>query len=69
MSAKCMKRKFSDDSFGSPVHEHGPDRIVNTSTVLYLTTIGAFSVDAVGAIENTSQVFQPDERFWAANSQ
>jgi hypothetical protein len=29
----------------------------------YLTTIGVFSVDAMGAMENTSQVFQPDERF------
>jgi hypothetical protein len=29
----------------------------------YLTTIGVFSVDAIGAIENTSQVFQPDDRF------
>jgi hypothetical protein len=29
----------------------------------YLTTIDVFSVDAAGAIENTSQVFQPDDRF------
>jgi hypothetical protein len=31
--------------------------------VFYFTTIGVFSVDAIGAIENTSQVFQPDDRF------
>ena len=33
---------------------------------VHLTTFGCFSV---GATENTNQVFQPDDRFWAANSQ
>jgi hypothetical protein len=36
-----------------------PDKLA----ALYLTTIGVFSADAIGAIENTSQVFQPDDRF------
>ena len=36
-----------------------PDKLA----AFYLTTIGVFSVDAIGAIENTSQVFQPDDRF------
>ena len=29
----------------------------------YLTTIGVLSAVPVGAIENTSQVFQPEDRF------
>jgi len=36
-----------------------PDKLA----AFHLTTIGVFSVDAIGAIENTSQVFQPDDRF------
>ena len=36
------------------------------ATRIYLTTIDAFSV---GVIEKANQVFQPDDRFCAANSQ
>ena len=43
------------------LYERGPDH--RYLSVFYLTTIGAFSAGAVGAIEKTSQVFQPDDGF------
>ena len=48
-----------------PVHTDVPEGDIapQKPAVFYLTTIGVFSVDAMGAIDNTSQVFQPDDRF------